>query len=438
MTAMYAPFQVDSRSVELTPQHASNADTVRILTQSLEAVQRWVEDHKYRGYDPGDGLTSWVRPLTFGNLFAERILQQVVWKSPFNLRPMLGVQPLESTKGRGFMAWGYLLQFKLKADPDSKAKALQCLDWLNQNGAAVRTGLAWGNHFDFSTRGGRMPAHEPTLVWSSLIGQAFLEAYELTHDPRHLDSAKAICEWILSVPRAETSSGTCLSYVGYDQSSIHNSNMLGAAMLARTSTHVPNAEYLETARAAMLYSCSRQNPDGSWFYGEEAKYRWIDNFHTGYNLDSLKRYVESADDETFRDNLSRGYGYFKRVFFDASGQPRYYDDKTYPVDIQCASQAIDTFSLFADEDEGALAQATRVAVWTIQNMQDPRGFFHYRLYRHLTAKTPYFHWGQATMFKALTHLLWRLSSAAGANEKKSKKLLDASTPAARSESAVKV
>ena len=49
----------------------------------------------------------------------------------------------------------------------------------------------------------------------------------------------------------------------------------------------------------MLYSCARQNLDGAWFYGEAPKYHWIDSFHTGYNLDSLKRYVDSTNETEF-------------------------------------------------------------------------------------------------------------------------------------------
>ncbi len=49
--------------------------------------------------------------------------------------------------------------------------------------------------------------------------------------------------------------------------------------------------------------------------------------------------------------------------------------------------------------------ARRVATWTIENMQDRTGYFHYRRYPILKATTPYFHWGQATMFKALANLL---------------------------------
>src|SRR4051812_13829561 len=44
------------------------------FTDALNGVQRWVEARNYRGYDPADGLTTPLRALTFGNLFAERVL----------------------------------------------------------------------------------------------------------------------------------------------------------------------------------------------------------------------------------------------------------------------------------------------------------------------------------------------------------------------------
>jgi hypothetical protein len=42
-------------------------------------------------------------------------------------------------------------------------------------------------------------------------------------------------------------------------------------------------------------------------------------------------------------------------------------------------------------------------------MQGSDGNFYYRQYPYLTAKTPYFHWGQSTMFRALSHLFLLLS-----------------------------
>jgi hypothetical protein len=164
----------------------------------------------------------------------------------------------------------------------------------------------------------------------------------------------------------------------------------------------------------MEYSCSSQLPDGSWWYAEEPKYHWIDNFHTGYNLDSLDFYARASKDAEFLPNLSKGLEFYKTNFFEDSGRPKYYHTRTYPVDIQCAAQAIDTLSLFSERDPECLDLAAKVAAWSIRNMQHPKGYFYYRQYPLLKARTPMLHWGQATMFRALAHLLLRLQSAGAA------------------------
>jgi hypothetical protein len=97
-------------------------------------------------------------------------------------------------------------------------------------------------------------------------------------------------------------------------------------MLASTWKHTREAELLDVARSAMLYSCSRQREDGSWWYGEQPKYYWIDNFHTGYNLDSLRRYLDSTGEDYFRDHFQRELRYFKEVILKANGSQRYYHD----------------------------------------------------------------------------------------------------------------
>src|SRR5262245_54807296 len=380
------------------------------LENSIARVASWVEEHDYKGYDPGDGLNSFLRPLAFGNCLAERMLLQLIWKSPFNLRPLIGIKPMDSTKGRGYMAWGYLLRYKTTKEASYKTKAIACLDWLVANKAPGYVGYSWGNHFDFVTRSGCNPAGSPIIVWTSLIGQAFLEAYEQTRDTRFLDVARGICLWILKLPRERTATGACLSYVPFSQSSIHNSNMLGAAMLASTWKHTREAELLEVAHSAMLYSCSRQRHDGSWWYGEQPKYHWIDNFHTGYNLDSLKRYIDNTGEDSFRDHFHRGLRYFRNVFFEPDGKPRYYYNNTYPVDIQCASQAIETLAFCSDDEPSCLELSRKVAGWTIDNMQHRTGYFYFRQYPIIKAKTPYIHWGQATMFKALASLLSKMES----------------------------
>jgi hypothetical protein len=185
-------------------------------------------------------------------------------------------------------------------------------------------------------------------------------------------------------------------------------------MLARTARHTRNAAYLTLARSAMEYSCSRQGADGSWLYGADPRYHWIDNFHTGYNLDSLKSYVDSTGDETWRENLRRGLVFLKDHFFEADGCPKYYHDRRYPVDSQCAAQAIETLANFSAEDPSCLDLSVKVARWTIGNMQGRDGHFYYRIYPLMKARTPMLHWGQGTMFKALAQLRVALDGAATA------------------------
>lgn len=378
------------------------------LQESIHKLERWVEEHDYKGYEPFDGLSSILRPLTFGNLFLDRLLLQLVRQSPWNLRPLMGIKPLESTKGRGYMASGYLTMYQMTGDASYKTRAELCLDWLMRHKSPKFEKFSWANHFDFASRSGRYTKDESIIVWTVLIGYAFLSAYELLGDKKYLDVAVSVCEWITDLPRERTESGTCISYYAFSKSSIHNSNMLGAAMLARTAKITGDPKYNKVAAAAMEYSCSRQLKNGAWYYGEAANQNWIDNFHTGYNLDSLKVYIESTTDNRYRKNIEKGLEFFKSNFFEENGRPKYYHNRTYPVDSQCAAQAIETLANFSDEDPGARNLGIKVSNWTIENMQDPDGHFYYREYPLIKAKTPMLHWGQATTYKGLTCMLSKI------------------------------
>jgi hypothetical protein len=271
---------------------------------------------------------------------------------------------------------------------------------------------SWGNHFDYASRAGKSRGTCRRCL-TSLIGQAFVDAYEILGDERYLDVAARVCRWILTLPREASATGTCLSYLATQRTSIHNANLLGAAMLARTAKHTGDGELRDVAAAAVEYSCARQLADGAWYYGEEPRYHWIDSFHTGYNLDSLKCYLDCTDDQRFRVHLEPGFRFFATHFFEPDGRPRYYRDRTYPIDIQCAAQGIETLTKFSDLDPGALVTAARVARWAIRNMQDATGYFYYRRYPFLAAKIPMLHWGQATMYRALALLVSTLEREEG-------------------------
>jgi uncharacterized protein YyaL (SSP411 family) len=280
-------------------------------------------------------------------------------------------------------------------------------------------GYAWGNHFEYQSRGGNIAKGAPTIVWTGLIAHAFLDAYEAFGDERYLEVARSACDFILDeLGWMEFEEGICLQYYPKANIVIHNSSMIGASLLARVHALRPNQRYLEMAERAVRFTLHHQTEAGAWYYGVGEKWAWVDSFHTGYVLESLDTFCRCARRDEYRPALQRGYDFFLKTFFQPDGTPRYYDHKTLPIDIQCAAQGIQTLVNLRALDPRSLEVAVRVAQWTIANLQDPTGYFYYRKYPLVTNKTPTLHWGQATMFAALALLLAvRRPPASGAGAK---------------------
>ncbi|MBV6433900.1 MAG: hypothetical protein IANPNBLG_04134 [Bryobacteraceae bacterium] len=377
------------------------------IRQSINRLAAWLEKNDYRGYDTFDGLNArYLRPLTLNNKFLQTVLQQGVRRFPINLRPLLGISKDYSTKGMGFLARGFLRLYQTTGDTVWKEKADFAFQWLIEHQSKGYSGACWGNHFDYISRSFYLPKGVPTVVWTSLIGHAFLDGYDILRNDTYLQIAVSACEHILNdLDTFSDGDGLCISYIPPVNKQVHNANTLGASLLARTYSHNRNESYRSLAQKAIQYTAQYQRPDFSWYYGEAANLHWVDNFHTAYVLDCFKHYAEGTGDHRYQAILRNGYNYWKKTFFLRDGTPRYYDHKTLPLDIQCASQAIDTLVFFHEQDPDSLPLALKVARWTIANMQDPSGYFYYRRYSPwIVNKTPTLHWGQATMLCALAGL----------------------------------
>ena len=379
------------------------------LYQSICRLSDWLEKNDYRSYDPFDGLDArFLRPLAFNQKILRTVLQQGVRRFPLNVRPLLGIVKSRSTKGMGFLARGFLRLHEATGEAAWRDKAESALQWLVESRSQDYSGACWGNHFDYQARGDfYLPKGVPTVVWTSLIGHAFLDSHACALGDGFLPVAVSACEHITrdvkAIPQGNDS--VCIAYTPIHSSEVHNANTLAAGLLARTYSYTGNESYRTLAEKAIKYTARHQRPDSSWYYGEAPYRHWIDNFHTAYVLDSFKHYTESTGDNRFEKNLMSGYKYWKNIFFLPDGTPKYYNHKTMPIDIQCCSQAIDTLVFFYDRDPDGLGLALKVAKWTIEQMQDRTGYFYYRRYsRWWSTRTPTLHWGQATMLCALAGL----------------------------------
>ena len=154
----------------------------------------------------------------------------------------------------------------------------------------------------------------------------------------------------------------------------------------------------------MVFLVRGQLPAGGWYYGQLRRQRWIDSFHTSYNVCALLDYQQTSGDRTFEEAMLTGHRYYQATFFRSDGAPRYHHNRTFPIDIHACSQAILHFIAFSAIDPLALERAWKTFHWTLKNMAAPDGSFYYERHRLWTNRTPYMRWGQAWMLRALARL----------------------------------
>jgi hypothetical protein len=176
--------------------------------------------------------------------------------------------------------------------------------------------------------------------------------------------------------------------------------LLAARLLSRIYHYTKEEELLDLAKKAVAYCCDYQNADGSWFYSTLPFHQWIDNFHTGFNLECISQYGHYTGDNSFHGNFEKGLKYYLHTFFDEEGRSKYYNNALYPIDIHSPSQLVITLDK-ANLFQGNRRLIDRVMKWTIENMQSPDGYFFFQKRKWYTNKIPYMRWSQAWIFYAL-------------------------------------
>jgi hypothetical protein len=265
----------------------------------------------------------------------------------------------------------------------------------------------WGYSFPWQTRTILVPRGSPNLVCTSFVANALLDAYESGGESRYLGMAASAAEYILNeLYWTEDDSTACFAYpLPSSRTRVHNANFLGAAFLCRIYKHCGEKKFLEPAMKVARYSAAQQRDDGSWDYGESPTQCWVDNFHTGYNLCALQSISQYAETTKFDAHTRRGFEFYRNHFFREDGAPKYFHDRTYPIDIHSVAQSIITLVAFKDLDENNVSLAYAVFQWAMANMWDEQGYFYYRVYPYFKSKIPYMRWSQAWMLLALSMLL---------------------------------
>lgn len=380
------------------------------VTDSFHKLEEYCEGENYEGWDPYDGLMSKVfkaLPVLPGRKLSRLIWIQLIKKSPVNLRGILKVDKGYNPKGLALFISGYS---NLSEIENKHSSSVEKINYLSEKLLKLRTegfsGSCWGYNFDWESRAFFQKQFSPTIVATTYSANALLDAFQVTDNKNYFNAALSAKDFILNdLNRTYDSNGNfAFSYSPFDKTSVFNASLLGARLLSRIYSYTKEEALITTAKRAVAYVCNYQNADGSWFYSTLPFHKWIDNFHTGFNLECIYEYGKYSNDGSFKQNFEKGMDFYLKAFFDKEGRSKYYHNSLYPIDIHAPSQLIVTLA-----KTGLLKQHKKIADnvlnWTIENMQSPEGYFYFQKRKYYTNKIPYMRWSEAWIFYALSFYL---------------------------------
>ena len=395
------------------------------VIESFKRLKDYCESEHFCGWDPYDGLNSRVfqaLPLLKNSALCRLAVIQFFKRCPINFRRIALVPKEYNAKGIALFLQGYCNLVKVVSKNSEYESAFgkkeELFTRVNELAELLISlqskgnyhGACWGYNFDWQARGAQFfPAHTPTVVATNFCAIALMEAYEVTGIKKYLDIALTAAEFVKGdLHRHDCGEGFLFSYSQlHGNETVYNASLLGSRLLSYCYKYTGGTECRELAELSVRACCNGQNEDGSWVYGLRHTQQWVDSFHTGYNLDGLIAYEENTGDTKYHQYIEKGFKYYIKHFFEQDGTPKYYDVQMYPIDIHCPGQLMVTLSHLHKFDEYK-DLAKKVMDWSLQNMQDKRGFFYYQLKRTISSKISYMRWSNAFMFNALSYYVLEL------------------------------
>lgn len=369
-----------------------------------EALEDKPLEMRFKGYDPFDGLNS---PLISRTLLGRSRVVRLIWvqffkRSPINFRKIVGIKKSENPQALAIFLSSYCHLYNAEKNPEH----LTTIEFLAQKIIDSQkkgwSGACWGYPFDWQARAFFQSKNTPLVIPTNYCFNALLDAYEVTRNDTYKDTALTSAEFVINdLNRTEKDNSICFSYSPTDKSVVYNASLMAGQILARSYYYNNNSLYKETALASVKFCINQQKANGSWSYGQSSFHQWIDSFHTAYNLICLTDYANYCNDNQFSTQIERGLRYYLDTFFDKDGFSKYYSDTKYPLDINNAAQLLILLGKMniLDKFENLI---DLVMKFTIDKLQNEKGWFHYQINQLFTNRIIYLRWSNSWMFYALS------------------------------------
>jgi hypothetical protein len=381
-----------------------------INSESINALYDFVKKENFQGYDPYDTLNSNIPLNKFGK-WIPILVTQFQKRNPIQIRPLLGIKKEVNPKAYGLFINAFSKQYSLTGDKYYLEISNEMITWLSENRSPGYDHFCWGYNFDWASPLKTVPAYSPSVVVTAFIVKGLFEYYKITQDAVAKEMILSAAEYVFkNLPRHTNQYGTCISYTDIQMDVCHNANLLGAEVLSYAYHLDGKTEYKELAEESLKFTMAYQKDDGRWNYSmdiETGKERKQIDFHQGYVIESASVIIELCNIGVQYDGqIEKGLKFYKEEQFYPEGRSLWRIPKVYPVEIHNQSQGIITFIKHKDYDLSYEEFAKTIADWTIENMQDKKGYFYYQKHRFYTIKIPYMRWSQTWMYLALTDLLY--------------------------------
>jgi len=382
------------------------------IIKSIKLLSDYCMKEEYRGYSLYDSHEGFIPFQKFERKISF-YTNQIIKRSPVNLRPLLGIKKGINPKGYGLFLHAYS---KLK-DIGHGLFDEELLDslnhrffyWLIENPSKGYSGYCWGYNYDWPKKNGKIIfSYTPSGVVTGFNCRAIISYYDAYKNNKCKDVISSAASFVLNdLYLSDTKYGLCFSYTPEKKDLVINSNLLAAEILSYDDYLHRKKEHRDLILGVLEFTKKLQNEDGSWFYSHDNETfepkKQID-FHQGYILeimDIIFKFSQIEKDD-FLSVIERGLEFYYKNQFNLKGYAYWRYPKKWPVDIHNQSQGIITFSKFKDFNVNYLPFAEKIADWTIENMQSSKGNFYYQKWPFIKNKVNYMRWSQAWMMLALT------------------------------------
>lgn len=220
-------------------------------------------------------------------------------------------------------AMGFLLLHRATGQSAYYERAQAFLEHLIETRCSGYKHYCWGYPFEWETCFGTFHAGTPLITTVPYVYEAFRDMYEVDHSERWLEIVHSIAEHVdQDYTDADTSeTASAASYSPFDKRMVLNANAYRAYILTEASLRFNNEAYWKKAERNINYILEVQNPDGSWFYATDGKDRFIDNYHTCFNIKNLTKIEALKPSPRIQESIRRGVAYYLENLVDAERLP---------------------------------------------------------------------------------------------------------------------